>query len=427
MFARDRRTCRWAAAATLAALAAPSAHGQQARQAAPPAEKPTLVRTEIPTNPSDPIAIINGTPITRGQLANECIVRKGEEILETLIARTLIDQEIEKKGLAVTPAEIDAEIDAIAHRMAGVSREGWLRTLQKNRGISPSQYARDIIYPSIALRKLAEPRVQVTDENLREAFAAQYGEKLKARMIMVDKLQTAQQIWEELRKNPAGFEKLAMEKSMDLNTRSLGGEIAEPICRYAVPRTVSDAAFAQLVDGDPADKNPDHKPKDGDFTGPIQASETSWIILKRDKVIPAQAKDASDPAIAANLKELVKEALLKEKMGEVFNEMVKNAEINNILTGKSKIANEESQPESQLDSTVVQTKGLNTPSTPPANGEAAAAPGVAAGKAKLPTPAALSPDAVKQTKKLQESVEKRREALEQEQQKLQLQQKAAKP
>ena len=48
--------------------------------------------TAIPVNPTDPIAIVNGQVITRQQLADECVARKGKEILETLINRTLIEQ-----------------------------------------------------------------------------------------------------------------------------------------------------------------------------------------------------------------------------------------------------------------------------------------------------------------------------------------------
>ena len=46
----------------------------------------------MPINTSDPIAIVNKEVITRERLASECVARKGEEILETLISRTLIDQ-----------------------------------------------------------------------------------------------------------------------------------------------------------------------------------------------------------------------------------------------------------------------------------------------------------------------------------------------
>ena len=119
-------------------------------------------------------------------------------------------------------------------------------------------------------------------QDLKNAFEAQYGDKLRCRLIMVDNLQKAQEIWEELRKNPGGFEKLAQERSMDSGSRSLGGLLAEPITRHAYPQHVSDAAFRQLVDGDPNDKDPAHKPKDGDFTGPIQVAEATWVLLKRE-------------------------------------------------------------------------------------------------------------------------------------------------
>jgi parvulin-like peptidyl-prolyl isomerase len=250
---------------------------------------PGLKETAVPVNPTDAIAVVNDQVITRQQLADECVARKGKEILETLINRQLIDQALKSKKLEVTAAEIDAEIDSVAGRF-GIGREAWLRSLDKERGISPLQYARDIIYPALALRKLSTGRVQVTPEDLKKAFESQYGDKLRCRIIMVDKITKAQDIWEALRKNPAGFEKMAQEQSMDLSTRSLGGLLAEPITRHAHPENVADAAFAQLVDGDPNDKDPSHKPKNGDFTGPIQASESTWVILRREGVIEADAR-----------------------------------------------------------------------------------------------------------------------------------------
>src|SRR5690349_5393710 len=55
--------------------AAPKAAPAQER----PAETPRLVPTEIPVNPTDPIAIVNNEVITRRQLSDECVARKGQE------------------------------------------------------------------------------------------------------------------------------------------------------------------------------------------------------------------------------------------------------------------------------------------------------------------------------------------------------------
>ena len=93
-----------------------------------------------------------------------------------------------------------------------MSREAWLRTLDKERQISPAQYARDIIYPTIALRKLATGRVQVTDQDMKDAFEANFGPRLHCRIITVEKQQQAVEIWNSLQTNPGGFERIAVRR-----------------------------------------------------------------------------------------------------------------------------------------------------------------------------------------------------------------------
>jgi foldase protein PrsA len=379
----------------------PAAAPAKAQEPAPAAayQKDTggLQVTAIPANPSDAIATVNGEVITRRQLADECVVRKGEEILETLVARKLIEQGLRASKKEVTAAEIDAEIDNVAMRVAGIGREAWLRTLSKERGISPAQYARDIIYPALALRKLAAPRVQVTEKDMQNSFEAQYGEKLRVRIIMVDKLRTAQEIWEELKKNPGGFEKLAQDRSMDTGSRSLGGLLAEPITRHAYPAHVADAAFSQLVDGDPKDNDASHKPKDHDFTGPIQVAEATWVLIRREAVIPAQKVDPKNDAVRKGVYEMIYEVKLKEAMNEFFVEMMRAAAIDNKLTGRVKLANEDMLPESQTDGDV---QLMSNPGTVPAAPTAARPAGAAAPRMATPPPAAASPELIQQTEKL---------------------------
>ncbi len=311
-------------------------------------DQPRLVAAAVPVNPGDPIALVNGEPITRGQLADECIVRKGNEILETLIARKLIEQEIRKRKLDVTPAEIDREIEDVAMRLGGgMGREAWLRTLDKERGISPAQYARDIIYPTIALRKLAIGRVQVTEQDMKDAFEANFGARLHCRIITVGTQREAVQIWEELKANPDAFPNIAKQKSTDSATRALGGFLADPIARHAHPRSVSDPAFAQLVDGNPKDKDPAHAPKDGDFTGPIQVNDVSWIIIKREAVDPPKNVDPNDKLIRQQLHAQLQEVKIKEAMTKVFEELMDAAAIDNRLSGTFKVANEKAHPDVQ--------------------------------------------------------------------------------
>jgi parvulin-like peptidyl-prolyl isomerase len=364
-------------------------------------EAPALQLTQIPVNPNDPILKVNDQVITRQQLADECIARKGKEIAEVMIHRTLVEQALRAKKLEVTAAEIDQEIENVAKRF-GISREGWLRTLDKERNISPIQYARDIIYPALALRKLCAGRVQVTPNDLQQAFEAQYAEKIRCRMILVDTQQKAVDIWERLRKNPGGFEKIAMDESMDTGSRSLGGLLAEPITRHAYPQTISDAAFEQLVDGDKADRDPSHKPKDGSITGPIQVSEMIWIILRRESLIPADTRfSLKDDEVRKRTYEMIYEVKLKETMGLVMQELIKASAIENQLTGTVKLANEEKHTAYAVQDDVKLMS--NPPHAKAAAGSAGSISAAARAKMAAQPPVGLSPEVSREFEKINRS------------------------
>jgi foldase protein PrsA len=360
----------WGAAGALGQQSK-AARPAQAKAAAPAQPKPTDLDgefkaeiTKVPVNPTDPIAVVNGEKITRQELADECVARTGEKILGDLINRKLIEQAVRAGRVQVSPAEVDAEIERQAQAMAKMGRDEWLRTLAKERGISPSQYARDIVYPNLALKKLAAPRVQVTKKDIKEAFEANYGERLHCRMIMVSSSQMARQIWEELRRSPtaAKFEQIARERSTDPATRALGGLLPEPITRHANPRAVADKAFEQLVDGDAkADKA--HKPKDGAFTGPIEVDKNSWVILMREKVVPGNTEARlDDPKVQESLNEMIVDAKTQELMQEIFNDLYRKAKIDNRLTAQRSTAMEESEPaRGEVDDRVTPSAGSPQP------------------------------------------------------------------
>ena len=360
-------------------------------------DAPPLQLTKVPVNPTDPIIKINGQVITRAQLADECIARKGKEIADLLINRTLVEQALTAKKLEVTAAEIHQEVENVAKRF-GISYEGWLLTLDKERGISPMQYARDIIFPALALRKLCAGHVQVTPEDMKQAFEAQYAEKIRCRMILVDTQVKAVGLWEEVRKNPGGFEKLASENSMDTGSRSMGGLLPDPITRHAYPQTISDAAFRQLVDGEPEDKDPSHKPKDGSFTGPIQVSEMVWIILRRESLVPARTDvDFKNPQIQKQTYEAIYEVKLKEMMGQVMQELIKGSEIENMLTGTIKLANEDKHKEFGVEDDV---KLMSNPPHSKTRPQPDAAAVKTRAGVKRGNPAVLSPEVAKEFEKI---------------------------
>ena len=128
-------------------------------------------------------------------------------------------------------------------------------------------------------------------------------------------------------------------------SRSLGGLLAEPITRHAYPQNLSDAAFYQLVDGDPGGQGSHpqaqgrryHRPDPGRGIG---------LGDPAARVGHPATKTASlkDPKVAKQTYEMIYEVKLKEAMQAVFKEILKGAAIENQFAGAVKLANEEKDP-----------------------------------------------------------------------------------
>jgi foldase protein PrsA len=130
------------------------------------------------------MALVNGIEITRDQLVSECVSRHGEPVLEALVNRTIIEQACGRHQITVTAADIDAEIDAMSRRF-NVPRDQWIELIRKERGIKPQQYADDIVWPMLALRRLAHASIEPSDEEFQRAFDNRFGPAVKARIIVL--------------------------------------------------------------------------------------------------------------------------------------------------------------------------------------------------------------------------------------------------
>ena len=196
---------------------------------------PHFELTQIPVNPTDPIAIVNGQVITRQQLADECVAREGQEN-----PRAPDQPHADRAGAPGQEARSHGGRDRPGDR----HRRQAVRNRPRRLAAHPRQGARNQPgavrprhhLPGARAAETVHGRVQVTPKDMKEAFEAQYGEKIRCRMILVDTQAKAVAIWEELRKNPGGFEKIAKEQSMDTGSRSLGGLLGEPITRHAYPQ-----------------------------------------------------------------------------------------------------------------------------------------------------------------------------------------------
>ena len=95
-----------------------------------------------------------------------------------MIDRQLIIAECRRQHIQISGADLDREIQRLAKRF-GLPVDQWLKLLQQERNITPQQYAADIIWPKLALSRLAGDRLSVSRDELARYFETNYGPKGK--------------------------------------------------------------------------------------------------------------------------------------------------------------------------------------------------------------------------------------------------------
>lgn len=256
------------------------------------------------SQPSKIVAVVNADPITRNELAAEAIARVGHEVLEDLINRHLILNECNQRGIAVTKEEVNAEVGRMAAKF-GFNMEQYLGLLQEERGISPARYASEIVWPMLALRRLAADKVTVTQDEFNEAFQARYGEAIKCRLIMVEERTKCEKIHGLAAADPASFGALAKKYSEDETSASVGGLIP-PIRRFAGNKDLEEAVF-KLSDGE---------------VSPMMALGDQWVILQAVRRIPAtRPSDQDRELIKKQIADSIRDSKLREYSGTIFKEL----------------------------------------------------------------------------------------------------------
>ena len=296
---------RWTQGDVPASAAAPA----QAAVAAPKVDdSQPLPRPGRPTH--DVMALVNGKDISRQALTDACIQRFGEDVLESLVNKRLITNHCTNHNITVTRDEIDAEIDRMAKRFQ-LGREQWLEMLQKERGVTAEEYARDIVWPTLALRKLADKELQVSPEEIQKAYEQEFGPMVRARLIAVSDGAKARQLHAQVVANPESFAKVAIEHSEDVNSASIGGMI-QPIRRHV---------------GDPAIEAEAFRLQPGQVSAIIQVAQ-QFIILKCDEQLQAQPMPLAQ--VQERLVERIKEEKLRDAATGIFEKVQKTAVVKNV-------------------------------------------------------------------------------------------------
>ncbi len=286
------------------------ASSNSAKAAAPSTTPSAAPKDNSKTPPPEIVADVNGRKITRDELAEQCLVHYGKEVLEQMVNKYLIVAECRRRNITISGEEVDAEIEHMATRF-GLPVEQWLKLLQQERDISPKQYANDIIWPTLALRKIAGEQLQVTKEELVREYEIQYGPAVKARLIACKDREKAEKIHGLALAKPDEFGNLAKDYSEDTPSASAKGLI-QPIRMHGSYENLEKAAFNMA---------------DGEISAVIQAGG-QYVILQRESLIPA--RDFKLEQVAGQLEEIIRERKMRKVANDIFRRLQDEAKVENV-------------------------------------------------------------------------------------------------
>ena len=256
------------------------------------------------------VAVVNNEPISREDLARECLLHYGNDVLESMVNRKLILSTCEQRRIVVTEKQIDEEIDRMARKFS-FSKEQWLKTLEKERGIKPNRYAKDIIWPTLALRELARDQLTVTKQELEDAYESEFGPSVKVLLIALNSAEEAKRIHAEAVAKPDQFGALAKKHSKDGSASAYG--LIQPVRHHMGDPQLEEVAF---------------RLKKGEISRVLQVGNL-YIFIKCEEHIPPR-KGADRAKVDPLLVDALKDRKLRAAASDVFKDLQKNAVVQNI-------------------------------------------------------------------------------------------------
>lgn len=289
---------------------APVGAALPASVAPPGAARP--VSSAPQTNPNL-AAVVNGEPISRAELGKECLRRFGAEVLESMVNRQLILFACKTRNITITAQDVEHEITTMASKF-GLSNDRWFEMLQKERNISPQQYRNEIVWPTVALKKLAAEKIQVGQEEFKQAWESEYGPRVKVRMISVTSAKKAEELRAKAMASPEEFASLAKDFSEDENSAAARG-LVPPIRKHAGDAKLEKAAFSL---------------EEGSISPVIQVGN-QHVLLKCEKQmaaadIPAQFRKEAEERVMNT----VRERKMRSASTELFSKLQNEAKVENV-------------------------------------------------------------------------------------------------
>ena len=280
-----------------------------------PAEASAQAPSPQPAAQQNVVAVVNGEEISRNELGQQCLWHYGEEVLESIVNRQLIQDHCAKSGINVSAEEVQQEISRVAANF-GLPIDQWLQLLRDERQIGPQQYADEIVWPKLALEKLAAPKLQVTPQEIQEAYELQYGPSVQCRIIVCADRAQIEEARAAAVANPDDFGNLAKRVSVDYSAASKG--LVQPIRRHMGDEAIERAAFAL---------------RPGEIS-PVIEVHSQFAILKCERHFPAVGAPLED--VREQLVQAIRDRKLTDEADRLLSALQEQARVENVLNDPAK-------------------------------------------------------------------------------------------
>lgn len=232
-----------------------------------------------------------------------------DKVVNELIVKTLLDEEIAKRNIKASKEDTENELKSIIDKVG--SKEKFNEILKQN-GITADQFKKDL-YDEVKIKKLVAtfPKVVVTEADAKKFYNEninkfKYPDKIRASHILISanpeelvqklasepankglskeeiqakvdkelavRLEKANKILAEVKKDPANFAKIAKENSEDPTSAKQGGDLGF-FSKQDMVEPFSKAAFAL---------------KPNTLSGIVKSPYGYHIILVKDRVAAGQ-------------------------------------------------------------------------------------------------------------------------------------------
>ena len=269
----------------------------------------------------EPVATVNGHPITQRSFYRALSDAYGVEILQQLIVLELARDEAARRGIRVSRADIQAEFERAVDRItreAGLegaeatehNKLKTLKTILAQRCVSMAEF-RLSMERNAYLRKIVSPEIRITEATLREEFARTYGEKAHVRHIQIA-AGDRKRLNDVLTALASGesFESVARRYSQNPRTAPRGGELE--------PFSFSDDRI------DPALREAAFTLRPGEISPPIRAGQYFHILKLIERIAPSGVRfeDVRD-----EIEQRVRERAVGKRMEQLAVELFNKARI----------------------------------------------------------------------------------------------------